>query len=76
MKQQLQALGASLIFFAIGTVFLLFTRGLPYVYEFFTQLDGDVFERLAMVALISALVIGFQQAVYWLVIRRMAVDRG
>lgn len=74
MKQQLTALGASLIFFAIGAAFLFLVRGFSYIAEFIALLDGDIFTYAAMVVLIFGIVIGFQQAVYWFVIRRMEVD--
>lgn len=76
MKQQLQALAAAVVFFAIGAVFLVLVRGLPYIYDFVALLDGDIFMYGAMVVLVAAVVVGFQQAVYWLVIRRMEADRG
>lgn len=76
MKQQIQALGASFVFFAIGAAFLFLVRGFPYVYDFVSLLGGDVFEVIAAVVLVLGLIVGFQQAMYWFVIRRMEVDRG
>lgn len=75
MKQQLLALAASLVFFVLGAVFLLLVRGLPYISEFVALLSGDIFEAAAAVVLVLAIVVGFQQAVYWFVIRRMGAAR-
>lgn len=71
MKQQLVALGASLLFVAIGAVYLLVVHGLAYIPQVIALLDGDIFSYLALTLLILGTVVGFQQVVYWLVIRRM-----
>jgi hypothetical protein len=76
MKQQLQALGAGIVFFAIGAVFLLLVRGVPYIFDFVSLLDGDIFAYATMAIVSLTVLIGFQQAMYWLVIRRLEVDRG
>lgn len=75
MKQQFQALGMTVVFLLIGTVFLFLTRGAEYLYKFVGMFGKDVFMATGMVFVSAVCVIAFQQAILHLVVRRMAVDK-
>lgn len=75
MKQQFQALGMSVTFFAIGAVFLFLARGYEYVFKLLGTFDGNLYLASGMVIVSVAILIAVQQVVLHLVIRRMEVDK-
>lgn len=75
MKQQFQALGMSVIFFAIGAVFLFMARGAEYLYKFVGLFSKDFFMACGMVFIAAVCLVAVQQAVLHFVVRRMEVDK-
>ena len=75
MKQQLQALGLSVIFFGVGTLFLFLARGYEYLFKFLGTFGNDFFLASGMVVVSTAVLLAVQQVILHLVVRRLGVDQ-
>lgn len=75
MKQQLQALGTSVIFFGVGMLFLFLARGYEYLFKLLGAFGKDFYVASVMVFISAAVLIVVQQVVLRFVIRRLGVDK-